>query len=355
MSQKNHLKLIIILSVLFSIIFGIGLGFYINQVFNLSSSLNPDKQSGNTLKKEKITFLLKENKQIKQEDINKFQDVFAKGISGKSYEINVQVLKSPARNNIPDRNKKRQENFSEFKNVENFIMIDDTFKVIRANKKGISTAPLFQLSPFPNEKCYAEVQFIAKKTSTLTDIEQAKFQNIAILNIGLNIATMKIAEMGKRGMHFKTLLFVSDINEGLELINTGEYAALAIRTNQTDKNTITSLLGTFTDNKYPDFPDFKQIGITNYKIPCKVMFMKNNSRKDIVDEFSDKFYKYTNTPEGNAIFQKLTGLSNIEILSSPEWVAIENLYLSEDHNTEIEKYADKIFRKSFAKPAPPKK
>lgn len=354
MSQKNHIKLIIILSVLFSIIFGVGLGFYINQIYNLSASPYSNKQNANSIQKEKITFLLRENRQIDSNDINKFQDVFIKALKGKNYEIVIQTLKAPASNNLVDRNKKRQDNVLEIRGANNFVTIDDTYKVVRAVKKGVNILPVLQLSPFSNEKCFTEVQFLAKKTSTLTDIEQAKFQNIVISNLGLNIASMKITEMGRKGLHFKTLFFINDVNEGISLLNSNEYASFAIRVSQSEKNTINSLLGTFTDNQYPNYPDLKQIGLTNYRIPCKVLFLKNTLRKETIDEFTDKFYKYINSPEGNKVFEKITGLKSAELISPPEWEAITSLYLDNDYTSEIEKYADKIFRKTISKPAPPK-
>ncbi len=350
MNNKNQFKLIIILSVVFSIIFGTGLGFYLNNIYNLSPNSNSSQQAeSKKATKEKIILVFREQRIQNLKEFNNYQDILIKSLSGKSYTLAVQQIKSPTKDNSSQIGRIKKDTFLELKGIDNLVAIDETFKVVKAFKKGVANiTPILQLSPFKNENCSSEIQFLTLKSSTLTAIDQASYRNFAILNTGLNLSSIKLVEMAKKGFRHKSINFINDAVEGTKLLTSKEVDVLAIRIYQSDATKqIISPLGKFADGLYSDFPDLKIIGTTEYRIPCKLMFMKNNLRNETFEEFIQNSYKFINSTEGSNLFDKILGLSNAELLTQDQWDTITKFYLNENHNAELDKYSDKIVRKPF--------
>ncbi len=307
-------KQIIIIIVVF--IVGSFLGSRIQSLF---SSKDEAPTTAQTSEKHEIIYMIRDKAVESETEVNEVEPSLEKLLSGKNYNFKFSYVKEL-------RSGKKKAVKAKQSKVD--MAPVDASRVIQMEKNGKSLKVLFKASPDPDFECYSEAQFFTKSDSEIKTLKDLKNKNLAILNVAIPFAGIKLKDIAQEIEPINRLYVIRNVNEGIDLLKENKVDVVAYRINVFENNKVDAFLGEVVDNHYTQHPELKLIETTSTKIPCKIIYILNSVPENIVSEVKGKFIETFNSKEQKQILKKGLGLGSIKEMTNDEWEKIKDIYSS---------------------------
>jgi hypothetical protein len=195
----------------------------------------------------------------------------------------------------------------------------DTTRVAQAIKLDQSnTMAIFATSPHDNEKCFSEIGYVVRKEETRTEIEDFINSNMAITTVSQQIANISLKSLKKEKIKFNDLFQVSNDSEGIKLLKSKQVDLLIIRLQKFPNGSFSTKLTGKVEDPTTTFKDMQIIYTSDFKIPCKTIFLRNLS-SEVKKVFKDNFINALKDPTNTEVFFETIGVRSIYEINQEEW------------------------------------
>lgn len=311
----NKKQILIIIAVF---IVGGFLGSRIQELFSGNDN-SPPQNSKQANTKHEVIYMIRDKAVNSENDVNEVEPSLEKLLSGANYNFKFYFVKEL---------RTGQKKAVKAKQAKVDMAPIDASRIIQMEKNGKDLKVLFKASPDPDFECYSEAQFFTKSDSEIKTIKDIKHKNVAILNVAIPFAGLRLKELGEEIEPINKLIVIKNVEEGLELLKENKVDVVAYRINVFENNKIEAFLGDIVDNQYTNHPELKIIETTSSKIPCKIIYIMKSVPENIITEVKTKFTDVFTAKENKQVLKKGLGLGSIKELSNDEWEKIKEIYTS---------------------------
>lgn len=204
-------------------------------------------------------------------------------------------------------------------------------KINLMEKNGMTIFPILAASPELNTKCFSEVQILTLESSNIKNIKDLEQKKLAINNIGFSI-TAALIEKNQINLH--RAINYTEFAKSLPYLEKGSIDAIALNIQVLETGKIISPLGEFANGKYAKKSNFKVIATSNFQIPCKIIFAREEIGERQRGLLMNSFLSLLKQKDDLELLNKSFGVQHLYSISIPEWKK-SKAYFEKNYNLKI--------------------
>ncbi|MBC7538046.1 MAG: ABC transporter substrate-binding protein [Bacteriovorax sp.] len=229
---------------------------------------------------------------------------------------------------------------SENRGKTNMGMVDAS-RVVNMLLRGWPVDPIYTASPNPTNECFTETQIISN--GNVKRIEDLDRKNIGVERIAMPLSFLTFKNLKEQNISVNKFYIYNNLNSELKDLLNNKIDAIVTRVSVFSNNQTGSKIGYFDSEGYPDYPNFKILTTSNFKVPCKIIFISKLIGSNLKLELENKLMDVTSRPETKELIARGINVASIRKIKSEDWGKIEKL-LKDLKNFHLNTFASEIIK-----------
>lgn len=226
----------------------------------------------------------------------------------------------------------------------NHMGLIDASRVVEQMSMGFDLIPLFTASPNSQAECFSEMQVVTKRN--VQALENLSGKRMGLEKISVNIAKLLLKQLKDNNVTLKSIHIYSSKDNAIKDLTTDKIDVMFDRASVFSNGLMTSRIGIIQNGAFSQYPEFKILTTSSFKIPCKVIFMNSLVPPAIKEELEKKFEDLYTQPESRELMARAILIGSIKKVTSESWQPIES-QLKGLSDIELDKYASEVTYDKF--------
>jgi len=255
---------------------------------------------------------------VQEDDIDPVQDVDRLALEDilktKSFEIHISSTDKNFKNAIQDTHPSR-------KNSIMGVLSPTRFASMTARSPQL--VPLYFTSLEPQVDCYNETQVVRNAKSSILTPNDFNNKKIGIEDRVLIQSKLMLQKLKEKGVSPSKIIIYSQRSKGLNDLLHSNIDVFYTRAKVFSSGAVESGVGTVTENGFLETPGIKIVTTSDFKIPCRIMFINSRIDSRIIEDVKNKLMDVSMKPELQSLLRKGLLISTLREVVPEQWKKIQ--------------------------------
>lgn len=187
--------------------------------------------------------------------------------------------------------------------------------------------PVFFTSPDANLECYNEAQVIKRSKNEIITINDMSHKIVGVEDRALVQSKMFIQKLKEKNIIPQKIIVYSSRASGLKDLLNDKIDFFFTRVKHISSGAVLSGVGTMTENSFLEYPGLKVLTMTDFKIPCRLVFITKKVLPRINSDFTNKLSALVYEPEAKDLLRRTLAIGYLTKVTPEKWDKVKGLVL----------------------------